>query len=76
MGKLGCPCGNTLSNVCVPNDVEGIAFNFYEKDFILGGGRTFWECKECGRLAFNHPGLRSSTVKWYVPENGESGDLI
>lgn len=45
-------------------------------DDIQIGGRDIRECPECGRLAINHPEVNSNTVKWYKPENGESGHFM
>lgn len=87
MAKLKCLCGDELSNTMQPNDIEGTLLADYdidniesfEEDIIMGidvWGRSVWECKECGRLAINHPKRDSNTVKWYKPENGEPGKLI
>jgi hypothetical protein len=72
MACLGCPCGNRMSNVSVPNNIEGIIHNCWEDEFTYGNGIDFWECKDCGRLGVELP----SKIKWYVPEDGEPGDLI
>ena len=82
MAKLNCPCGEQLSNVCVPNNIEGILLQDVEiKDNstyeeIQDTGRSVWECKACGRLAFNYPLKDDSRVKWYVPEDGKPGGLM
>ncbi len=76
MGKLGCPCGHTLSNTGCPNDIEGLIFNLYQEDMDIDSGRDVWECKECGRLAVSYPTINDCKVKWYIPENGEPGDIL
>lgn len=88
MGKLRCMCGAVISNVAVPNNVEGRYFNNREEEHLYGLQdhdesyeafldlcRDVWECEECGRLAFSYPGKSDATVKWYRPEDGKPGHL-
>ena len=84
MGKLNCICGNRLSNVQSPNEVEGILIKDYDLDWegekdliqVLELGREVWECNECGRLAISYPDMNDRKMKWYKPENGEPGHLM
>jgi len=84
MGKLRCKCGNILSNVASPNEVEGYLIKDQDLEFeglrdssdIMDIGRLVWECNECGRLAVSYPGKDDATVKWYVPEDGIPGGLM
>ncbi|MCP4585343.1 hypothetical protein [Pseudoalteromonas sp.] len=85
MGKLNCPCGNQLSDVCQPNTIEGHLITCMEHDGmeeiidsldIVTDSRGVWECHECGRLAFDYPDKGDSTVKWYVPEDKKPGRLM
>ncbi len=72
MARLGCLCGNTVSNVCCPNKTEGEIKGLYEYEY-----RNVWQCFECGNLAVDikdNDGL--TRVKWYVPDDGKSGDLF
>ena len=72
MAHLLCNCGDRLSNTLCPNTLEGDLRGSYEyKD------RSVWECHKCGRLAIDvkdEDGL--TIVKWYIPENGEVGNLF
>ena len=72
MAKLGCLCGNSISNSLFPNTIEGNLRGTWEyKD------RDVWECPECGRLAIDIKDEKGLTiVKWYKPENGEVGNLF
>lgn len=85
MAKLVCPCGEILSSVGCPNEMEGRVYADWDFEKVYGDlsfrnlhrlFRAVWECWNCGRLAFNHPGLKDVTVKWYVPENGKHGNLM
>ena len=84
MARLKCLCGNSLSNVCSPNEMEGYLLTDMDMEFdddkscldIMDIARCVWECDKCGRLAFNFPNKDSDTVKWYKPENGENGGLM
>ena len=86
MAKLTCPCGAQLSNVTSPNTIEGYMVNnmqlinqmgeTIETLDLISIGRGIWECYECGRLAFDFPKIRDSTVKWYLPEDGKPGRLM
>ncbi len=72
MAQLGCPCGKRLSNVCCPNTLEGEIKGKYEYE-----RRIVWECLECGRLAIDVKDDNDLTiVKWYLPEDGELGELF
>ncbi len=72
MAKLGCPCGNSLSNVCFPNTLEGEIKGIYE--YV---SRNVWECAECGRLAIDMEDEQGVTIcKWYNPEDGTPGELF
>lgn len=72
MARLGCPCGNSLSNVCCPNELEGDLRSTYGYE-----DRDVWECPECGRLAIDVQDENGLTVvKWYIPEDGKVGDLF
>lgn len=72
MARLDCVCGNLLSNVCFPNELEGNLRSTYGyKD------RSVWECPECGRLAIDLKDMQGYTiVKWYDPEDGKVGNLF
>jgi len=72
MASLRCNCGNRLSNTVCPNTMEGDLRGCYEyKD------RNVWECPKCGRLAIDVKDIDGLTiVKWYLPENGEVGNLF
>lgn len=72
MANLGCLCGNRLSNVCCPNELEGDLRSTY--GYV---DRRVWECPECGRLAIDVKDDQGLTiVKWYMPENGKAGNLF
>lgn len=81
MGKLGCRCGETLSNVMSPSsnngwllrdvDIEDAEnWSFSE---IIDKGRDVWECHSCGRIAIGNNS--DATVKWYSPDDGTPGNL-
>lgn len=84
MGKLNCPCGEQLSNVSSPNEVEGYLISDMDLEAcgdieavdVLSVSRGVWECSACGRLAFDWPNKNDRTVKWYLPENSEQGHLM
>lgn len=86
MAKLKCKCGAQLSNVSVPNNVEGYLLSEFDMDRMSGGtnevteimdhSRGLWECWQCGRLGFHFPDKNSSAVKWYMPEDGVPGKLL
>ena len=84
MSKLKCLCGNVLSNVGIPNEMEGIIIKDSDLVFntkltymeVMNKGRTVWECKMCGRLAISYPEKNDNEVKWYKPENKEPGNLM
>lgn len=87
MSKLNCICGNQISDVMFPNEYTGLIISSKtEDDFedcagltmddLNYCGRDIWECSKCGRLVVNHPEINSNTVKWYKPEDGQSGHLM
>ena len=88
MASLRCPCGTTLNNHCLPNEVEGFLLTEDDADiiclqdpkdlysFMLENTRGLWECHACGRLAFNWPRRDGCKVKWYSPDDGEPGRLM
>ena len=80
VAKLECLCGNLLSNVACPNEIEGYLLTDMDVDVNkidpIEDGRSVWECDECGRLAFSHPGRQDCSVKWYRPEDGQPGGLM
>ena len=80
MGKLKCPCGEILSNSGWPNETTGWLTTCWRLERIddssdVMDGRGMWECKSCGRIAFDFPNPGDATVKWYVPEDGKPGGL-
>ena len=61
LARLGCKCGQVLSNNSVPNDIELMVYTDEEWDFILKNdtieGWMFplpiydvWKCPNCERL--------------------------
>lgn len=74
MAHLRCECGKRLSNVCVPNNLEGEICGLFEYK-----KRYVWECCECGRLFIDVDDLEikgCSIQKIYVPEDGKVGNLF
>jgi hypothetical protein len=89
MATLRCPCGTTINNRQILNEVEGVLLTGEDIDNMdlewMEGrsayyaneiGRGVWECNNCGRLAFNWPRRDGCEVKWYRPEDGQPGALM
>ncbi len=83
MAQLTCLCGNSLSNIESPNEVEGLLLRDVDMSFdeadsiqISDIGRHVWECGKCGRLSISYPKKEDMTVKWYIPEDGNPGNLM
>jgi len=88
MATLRCPCGKLLNNHADNNETQGYLLteqdvleheysrNEDATEWALEAGRGVWECKSCGRLAFNWPFRSMSDVKWYAPEDGQPGRLM
>ncbi len=74
MASMKCECGNSLSNTCCPNTLEGEIKGIYEYE-----SRDVWECSSCGRL---HIGIDDPEVKGchitksYIPEDGIAQGLF
>lgn len=72
MAQLQCECGIRLSNCLYPNILQGTItgdFSFRNRDI--------WECHKCGRLAIDVKDDDGQVyVKWYLPEDGEIGNLF
>jgi hypothetical protein len=74
MAHMGCKCGNRLSNVGFPNEMEGEIKGIYEYQ-----ARDVWECAECGRLwiDIDDPEVKGCHIsKSYLPEDGNPGELF
>lgn len=73
MAKLGCLCGNVLSNNSSPEDnigtiiTEKMEARFYNTSMSLYNLPSIevWECRECGRLALI---TDNNKTFWYKPE--------
>lgn len=80
MSKLLCKCGTQLSDVLWPNKYCGYLLTETQLDAdvkdLQGASRHVWECYACGRLGIDFPKAGDATVKWYLPENGKSGELF
>jgi hypothetical protein len=79
MGKLKCPCTNTISNTLSPSKRNGWLLK--DRDLHdrmddlcpIEHGSDVWECDRCGKIAIGRP---DNKVKWYAPLDGEPGDLF
>lgn len=86
MGRVHCPCGNTISDVLSPSDWTGDYISSSAMDELEGPApipfidllnRTHGiiECTQCGRLAMDVPGSGGG-IKWYSPDDGKPGNLM
>ena len=72
MANMKCTCGNRMSNVGCPNNMEGEIKGLYEYEF-----RTVWECENCGRLWIDYKDEQGFTkAKSYIPEDGKIDNLF
>jgi hypothetical protein len=81
MSVITCVCGNLLPDI-YECDTEGFTANqikifgcMDQEYYEPGEGRSILECERCGALAIEHPRITSS-VKFYLPENGKFNNLF
>lgn len=76
MAKLACPCGNVLSNVADPNDVEWtlIADAVLDEAELSGSASAvvdlvYSQCTRVWRCAYGRLALLSgNSARWFRPE--------
>lgn len=76
MGKLGCKCGWTISDVACPSSDTGTIFSepqVWDRDFRSGVG--VWECPRCGSIAIDEKD-KPCHVIWYHPENRKCNNVV
>lgn len=86
VGRVYCPCGNTISDVLSPSDWTGDYISSSAMDELEGPAPVSFidllnrthgiiECTQCGRLAMDVPGSGGG-IKWYSPDDGKPGNLM
>ena len=83
MSRLACPCGHTIETNSLLTETEGVIHNkndlfrsWEEGNDGWNNGMDMWECQICGRLGVDISDFCGVITKWYVPEDGEPGNLL
>lgn len=72
MGKVFCPCGWTISDICESKEhgdflssTDSIDFDD-ETDwlYIMGVTRNYYRCSQCGKLAMEKD---NGKLEWFTP---------
>ncbi len=72
--------GGYLLGECALDEREDVSRKLDTADSLtcaaMDIGRDFWECDQCGRIAFGYPEDGPNKIRWWSPETGGYAKLV